>query len=211
MSQIILDISANTHKNDWAYLKRMLDELKAVDAGKHEVVIKHQLFMQAGENIPLDWHIFYKAYRYAEKLGYKTTSSVFDKKSLNFLLQYDIPFVKIANNRELDWLIGYVPRKIPVYVSVSDSYYTDNPYDDGFDKLFVHLACVSKYPANINEYESNFNSPHLKMNVSDHTTNWDLFNKYQPKIIEVHYKLENSTGLDAGSFARTPSQLSEVL
>jgi hypothetical protein len=47
--------------------------------------------------------------------------------------------------------------------------------------------------------------------ISDHTTSWDLFNKYNPEIIEWHYKLSDSIGLDAGDFARTPEQLKEVL
>jgi hypothetical protein len=212
MSQIILDISANTHENNWDYLKRMLDELKAVDSGKHEIVIKHQLFKEAGDNIPLDYGIFEVAYLYAkEKLGYKTTSSVFDIESLKYLLQFDVPFIKIANNRKLDYLIGEIPRKIPVYVSVSDSCYLENPYDDGKDSLFVHFACVSKYPADIKSYGDNFTSPHLRMNISDHTTNWELFNKYKPKRYECHYKLPDSTGLDAGEFARTPTELAEIL
>ncbi|MFA5715059.1 MAG: hypothetical protein WC998_04935, partial [Candidatus Paceibacterota bacterium] len=105
MSQIILDFgSGNTHKNNWDYLKRMIDELKAVDTGKHEIIIKHQLFKAAGDNLPLDPWVFDAAYDYAKKLGYKTTSSVFDLESLKFLLNYDIPFVKIANRRDLDWL-----------------------------------------------------------------------------------------------------------
>ena len=47
--------------------------------------------------------------------------------------------------------------------------------------------------------------------ISDHTTDFQLYNKYKPKIYECHYKLEDSTGLDAGEFARTPEQLAEIL
>jgi len=197
MSQIILDISANTHHNDWQYLKRMLDELKAVDTGKHEVVIKHQLFQKAGDNIPLDYCIFDKAYKYAEELGYKTTSSVFDKESLDFLLRYDVPFVKIANNKNYYWLIGEIQRKIPVYVS-------------GSDKGNVNFCCVSKYPAVFEEY-LHFGTTKLCIAISDHTTDWRLFREYYPDHYECHYKLQDSTGLDAGIFARTPEQLSQIL
>lgn len=219
MSQIILDISANTHKNDWDYLKRMLDELKAVDTGKHEIIIKHQLFIDAGENIPLDHEIFRKAYCYAADLGYKTTSSVFDRESLEYLLRFNIPFVKIANNRSLDWLMGEVPRKIPVYVSKNENTLFDGElvplaFYDGSNpdncKYFKVLYCKSNYPATIDDYESG-DYDYYYDGISDHTTNWDLYNKYKPNIYEVHYKLSDSTGLDAGDFARTPEQLSEIL
>lgn len=203
MAQIIFDFgSGNSCRNDWLYTKRMIDELRAIDTGKHSIVIKWQLFQQVGDNIPLDRGLFGMAYRYAKELGYKTTSSVFDKESLNFLLQFDVPFVKIANRRDLDWLIGEVPRKVPVYVSASDALPVNAD---------VILQCVSKYPAEMGDYEKNKQIFNLHNAVSDHTTNFDLWYRYRPAIIEWHLKLPDSTGLDAGPFARTPEQLREVL
>jgi sialic acid synthase SpsE len=233
MPKIILDISANTHKNNWPYLKKMLDELKKIDTGKHEVIIKHQLFTKVGENIPLDHEIFKKAYNYAAELGYKTTSSVFDLESLGFLLQFDVPMIKIANNRSLDWIVGEIPRKIPVYVSVKqdEAHYDDNIcYLDGYgmiDQNMTVLGCVSKYPAKVEDY---YGLVFEHAGISDHTVNWDFFNYWQERLKnlydgdkermiasnkgltwEVHYKLFDSTGLDAGEFARTPEQLAEIL
>jgi sialic acid synthase SpsE len=51
----------------------------------------------------------------------------------------------------------------------------------------------------------------LNFGISDHTTDFTLWHKYHPSIIEWHFKLEDSTGLDAGSFARTPEMLEEIL
>jgi sialic acid synthase SpsE len=221
MSQIILDFgSGNTHKNNWGYLKRMLDELRKAEmasgtSGKHEIIIKHQLFEKAGDNIPLDHLLFGVAFDYAKALGYKTTSSVFDLDSLKFLLKFDVPFIKIANNRKLDWLIGEVPRKIPVYVSVGNMpegesllYGSPGYINQNMD---VALFCVSQYPASIEEYERRFSKGSLKHAISDHTIGLDLFKKYQPRIWEKHYKLSDSTGLDAGPFAITPEELREIL
>ncbi len=210
MSQIILDFgSANTCHNDKAYIKRMYDELKAVDTGKHEIICKWQLFEKAGENISLQQLRFDYAYEYGTSLGYKVTSSVFDKNSLDFLLEYDPCFVKIANNRNLDWLIGEVPRKIPVYISYSDTTHIE----DIRKYNLTPLLCVSKYPAEISEYENAFSCDLLRQcyGISDHTTNFGLWYRYQPKIIEWHYGLQDSTGLDAGSFMKTPEMLREVL
>ena len=211
MSEIILDVSANTHKNDWEYLKKMLDKVKELDTGKHKIIIKHQLFEKAGENIPLDSALFYMAYYYAkEQLGYETTASVFDIPSLKVLLNYEVPFVKIANNRNLDYLIGKIPREIPVYVSCSNEKENVQLLSDHFK--IVPFCCVSNYEgASVEEYEESHNPEDLRYCISDHTTDWELFKKYTPRRIEVHYKLEDSTGLDAGPFARTPAQLAEVL
>ena len=215
MSHIILDFgSGNTHKNNWDYLKRMIDELKKVDTGKHIITIKHQLFKQAGDNIPLEPKIFELAYIHAEKLGYKTTSSVFDKESLDYLLQFNPCFVKIANRRDLDWLIGEIPRKHKIYVSVGEhnpaiKYFNDNwAFPLQGDSV---LRCVSVYPARYDDYISTFTPEQLHRGISDHTTCFSLFRKFEPELIEWHYVLPDSQGLDAGPFARTPAQLAEVL
>ena len=206
MAKIILDFgSGNSCKNNWDYTKRMIDELKAVDSGRHSVVIKWQLFLQAGDNIPLDRNIFQKAYYYAKSLGYKTTSSVFDKESLEFLLRYEPCFVKIANRRELDWLIGEIPRKVPVYVSTNNI----NIALD-YSGNIICMACVSEYPASIDKYAM-LQSIERAWAISDHTTDFALWHKYQPEIIEWHFGLPDSTGLDAGPFMRTPEMLREVL
>jgi hypothetical protein len=214
----------------------MINELEKIDTHKHEIIIKWQLFEKAGKNIPLRRDLFQMAVIIAyQKYGYKTTASVFDKKSLNRLidiseiLKIELPFIKIANRRDLDWLIGEVPRKIPVYVSVKEAFpglYGDLDGEglSGDDKTKIKLlCCVSKYPATLEEYEKEFTEESgcyghrglgaycLERNVSDHTIGLDLFKKYQPRIWEKHYKLSDSTGLDAGPFAITPEELKEVL
>lgn len=209
MSRIILDISANTHKNDETYYKRMIDELSVVDTGKHGVVLKWQLWTgDMGNNIRADMMLFYDMAMWAyEEHGYKTTSSVFDMHSLGFLLgcstcfDYDLPFIKIANRRDLDWLIGEIPRKYEVYKSVDSR----EDYYDGFHVTDVEtLWCVSEYPANINDY------PPVRY-ISDHTIGLELYHRNQPVVWEKHYKLSDSTGLDAGPFAITPEELRSIL
>jgi len=216
MSRIIIDMgSGNTCRNDFTIVKRMIDELKAVDTGKHEIIIKWQIFEKAGQNIVLLPETFDYAYEYAAKLGYKTTASVFDLNSLKFLLEYDIPFVKIANRRDLDWLIGEVLRKIPICISIGEhepsiKYF----YTDGFAFPLqgdMKMHCISNYPARYDDYIKAFTPDQLHTGISDHTTCFSLFRKFEPELVEWHYRLNDSTGLDAGPFARTPKQLREVL
>lgn len=209
MSEIILDFgSGNSCLNDKEIVKKMYDELKNADTGKHQIICKWQLFKEAGQNIPLHRDVFDYAHKYGNKLGYQVTSSVFDKESLDFLSQFDVPFVKLANRRELDWLIGEVPRRVPVYSSRGKNDYSEFTAAKLGD---YPMLCVSKYPCDLKDYENMFgNMLHINP-ISDHTTNFDLFHKYRIEIIEMHYKLEDSTGLDAGDFARTPAQLAEIL
>lgn len=204
----ILDFgSGNTCKNDEDYIVRMIDELIEVDQTpeSRRPIIKWQLFKKARGNTPMTWDAFEFAYKYAFRLGYKTTASVFDEKSLSFLLEYNVPFVKIANNEELYHLIKKIPRGIPAVISSGNMVMRALGTNDHL------LACISKYPARIEEYEELFTNTALTAGVSDHTVDWELYKKYQPWNYECHYMLDDSTGLDAGPFARTPKQLSEVL
>jgi sialic acid synthase SpsE len=214
--QIILDMSSgNTCRNDKSIVKQMIDAIKAIDTGKHNVVLKWQLSLLDGINVPLDHDVFDYAYKYGNELRYKVTSSVADLESLKFLLQYDIPFVKLPNCRELDWLIGEIPRKIQVYQSINDCKLFDYSKED-----IVKMICISEYPSTLEAYESKFKE-HLygitncgnfdRIGISDHTANFGLWYRYQPQIYEVHFCLDDSQGLDSGVFARRPSQLREIL
>ena len=205
---IILDFgSGETCKNNRRYIERMIDELAAVDTGKQEVIIKWQLFdtiyYQDRKLASLEHHAFYHAKRYAEKYGYKTTASVFDKKSIDFLAAFDIPFIKIANREEIYSFIHYIQQYDKKIIMSISKLALIVP---GID----FMCCVSKYPAEPEEYIERF-SDFLHFGLSDHTTDFFLYNKYKPRIYECHYKLEDSTGPDAGPFARTPAQLKEIL
>ena len=200
MARIILDISANTHQNDADYYQRMVNELKAVDTGKHEIVLKWQLFEKQGDNKVPDNKLFIAMKDWAwNEHRYQTTASVFDLHSLKFLLTYDdLPFVKIANRHELYYLAEYVPRRIPVYISTSHG---------GGEILhnYKYLYCVSRYPATVEDYPMGIRE------LSDHTIGLELWKRNKPMIWEKHYKLKDSNGLDAGDFAITPEQLKEIL
>ena len=217
---IILDFgSGETCKNDIPYIKRMIDELKAADTGKHRVVIKWQLFapdtLPEKVPVPLSLLAFDEAYNYARELGYETTASVFDTWSLSKLLKYDVPFVKLACRPGVypllgvPWMVNGENRRPPrAVVSVADGA-TGAMLKQQWDVDV--LCCVPDYPAYRNDYEDVFSVHSLECGISDHTDEWYLYREWNPTIYECHYKLEDSTGPDAASYARTPGQLREVL
>ena len=211
---IILDFgSGETCKNDEKYVEKMIDSLAMVDKGDKDIVIKWQLF----NNIPykdrklsaLKPVIFLHAYVYAEKYGYKTTASVFDLETLIFLSCYDVPFIKLANRPELyeySRVIRATGHKAVVSVGNSKLFSRLTKEHESV----IPLCCVSEYPALAHDYIKTFGNL-MHEGLSDHTTDFFLYHTYQPKIYECHYKLEDSTGPDAGVYARTPEQLKEIL
>lgn len=201
MGKIILDIGSGRSLPDVDTVERVIDSVASIDTHKHEIIFKTQLFNDIPPNIPLKHEVFEAAYIYAHRKGYKLTSSVFDMESLEYLLPNPVPFIKIAASPQYRYLIGRIPREIPVYAS---NY-------SGHESNIYTLACISKYPATLDDYCA---IPWLKYfdGISDHTGGWNLYTLMQPKIFEKHFCLEHSPhNPDAGTFACTPKDLEEIL
>ena len=208
MALIILDMgSGNTCGNSVGYALRMVDEVVRKDTRKHTIVFKMQLFQSQLPNVPLSGYVFDAVYRYVLSLGYDCTASVFDLPSLEFLLRYDVPFVKIACRPDLYYLIGHIPRGVGVVVSTPYyPYHEDLVYKEGVTKM----VCVPSYPARLSDY------PHHDglfecLHISDHTVGLDLWHTFKPLMWEKHLRLSDSTGPDAGPFAVTPEELEDIL
>lgn len=214
----ILDFgSGNTCKNDKDTIKKMIEELFSVisecDVDPSTIGVKWQLFKEAGQNVPLTQDSFRYAHEYAKGLGFKSTASVFDQESLEFLLSVDdkVPFVKIANRQDLWQLIPSVPRDTELVISVSRAKDIDELSDIYGDVRSIrYLCCVSEYPARAKTYRQVFTPIDLMRGISDHTQTWALFRGFLPDFYECHFKLEDSTGLDSGPFSRTPKQVKEL-
>jgi len=225
--QLILDIGSGRSLPDVDTAIKLIDEVIKRDTGKHEVIFKAQLFESAPPNVPLSHIVFRAAFVKAEVNGYHLTSSVFDKESLRVLLKYDydswpLPFIKIACRPDLYWLIGEIPRKIPVYCSTTPNVIfkclqeeEKFPWDDN---EITYLTCVRKYPASLSDYMNareivDVDGALYSKYVSDHTQGWEMFSAMEDKEIwEKHVCLEhNDTNPDAGAFAVTPEELEEIL
>ena len=203
-------------KNDKTIVKEMIDKASENKPDHIDMIFKWQLYTKIKtyvEIIPLNHDIFEYAYEYGKKNGFQTTASIFDKDNLEYLKQFDIPFIKIACQTDLydfrknmwDLLSADIKNIVSVqnkhdhnklnYIGIEDP-----PYDI---KL---LSCVPKYPATIKEYEELFYIDQLQDGISDHTVGLGLYNKYKPKIFEKHYYIE---GLDSWDkdWAIKPEQL----
>jgi sialic acid synthase SpsE len=185
--------------------RAMVDAVAAIDSHRHEVIFKWQLESKpAAPNKPLDHAVFDKAYKYATDKGYPCTASVFDRESLVFLLQRQVPFVKIAcKSRHNDCypLIDLIPRGIRVYVSFDCKSTEVYSFPNS-----VHMACIPQYPARLEDYRPAWPA------YSDHCPGLELWNYYHPPILEKHLCMEHTKdNPDSGVFALTPDELKEVI
>lgn len=200
--QIILDVGSGRSLPDEKAARAVVEAVAAVDTHKHEIVLKAQLFHDAPPNKPLCFSVFDTLFTYGEEKGYKVTASVFDVPSLAKLLYYPIPFVKIACRPDLYWLVGEVPRKVPVYVSIKGK---GSPVElDKYEDV-LRMDCVPRYPAEIADYNLDSGL------ISDHTVGLELFEKAQPCIWEKHFVLKRDPkNPDSGPFAITPDELATI-
>ena len=215
---IILDFSSGeTCNNDLNEVHRMIDGLAEVDSRRENVIIKWQLEVdppyipEAGRRVkPLDRDVFVQAYYYAMANSYFTTASVFDEESLSFLLQFNIPFIKIANKPYKYHLLEKIPRNKTVFVSIGPGFKKEAMSKQYPNVKYLH--CISEYPADPTTYETGFGQA-LSYSISDHTpaNGFYLYAKYQPYYYETHYRLEDSGGLDNGPWAKTPRELERIL
>ena len=195
--------SGNTCRNSIDYVKRMIDTVISMDKKRHSITFKWQLEKAdpPGQK-KLDREVFKAAYQYAADKGYPTTSSVFDEESLEFLMGFQIPFIKIACQPKIYHLTLAIPRGIPILLSI-------DPRDKSSHRVwppFTPLVCIPEYPAKLEDY------PYGAQGYSDHTSGLALWNYYHPVIWEKHFVLERSSdNPDAGEFALTPDQLAEVI
>lgn len=205
--QLILDIGSGKSLPDFRTGRQLIDEVEKRDRKKHQIVFKAQLFTSAPPNIPLSPIVFQQLHDYAKQGGYELTASVFDLWMLTFLLSFKPMFVKIACRPDLYWLIGEVPRKIPVYVSVPANENVDVPHYYRKSGISA-LCCVRKYPADIEDYEGCW----IEDGISDHTIGWNLMEKYNPKILEKHIVLKRAPdNPDSGPFAILPEDLEGII
>ena len=204
---IILDFgSGETCQNSKELIDRMLGELYEVDTRKHKVIIKWQLFRSIPGLKQLSFEIFNYACMRARRYNYETTASVFDDISLDFLRCYRVPFIKIACRYNLyEYPAKNPDREFIVSVDVSE----DADKMSQLDNVNL-MYCIPNYPADPNVYSSYF-GPALHYGISDHTTDFELFYKYEPLIYETHYRLSDSTGADSGPWAKTPEMLKGIL
>ena len=212
MSIVIVDCgSGETCKNDKAIVRRMIDELAAVDKHNHQVLLKWQLFTRVPSSVPpLDHDVYDFAVKYAEEKDYLTFASVFDYPSLAWLIGYNPPALKIACRPYLYHMLKDMPRELPIYVSIADAGFAPLLKEMFPGHTMRMLYCVPDYPAIQTKYETLFGY-NLSVGISDHSPDLRLFKEYQPLWYERHYKLQDSDGLDAGQHASTPEQLAEIL
>ena len=196
--------------NDKSTVKMMIDKAIENKPDNMDMVFKWQLYTKIKtivEVIPLDREIFDYAYNYARFQGFKTTASVFDKESFEFLVYYRIPFIKIACQtdlydfrKDIHSIMNYDKQREYIYSLEKDWInYIDINHEG-------KICCIPKYPSAVKEYEDTFTEEHLKKGISDHTIGLELYNKYKPEIYEKHYYVDGLESWDK-EWAIKPEEL----
>ena len=184
--------------------------------------VLHELYEDA--YMPWDWQP--KLKKIAEDLGLIVFSSPFDKTSVDFLEDMDMPAYKIASFEITDIpLIEYVASiGKPVIISTGIACMEDielavkTCLDVGNDKISL-LKCTSSYPAPFEEINLNtipdiaerFN---VVVGLSDHTLGGEVSTAavaLGANIIEKHFILDRNMGGPDSEFSMEPHEFKQMV
>ena len=184
--------------------------------------VLHELYEDAF--MPWDWQP--KLKKVAENLGLIVFSSPFDKTSVDFLEDMDVPAYKIASFEITDIpLIEYVASKgKPIIISTGIASFEDielavkTCLDVGNDKIAL-LKCTSSYPAPLEEINLN-TIPDIKdkfnvvVGLSDHTLGGEVSTAaiaVGANIIEKHFILDRTMGGPDSEFSMEPGEFKQMV
>ena len=184
--------------------------------------VLHELYEDA--YMPWDWQP--KLKKIAEDLGLIVFSSPFDKTSVDFLEDMDVPAYKIASFEITDIpLIEYVASKgKPIIISTGIASLEDielavkTCLDTGNEKIAL-LKCTSSYPAPMEEINLN-TVPDIKdkfgvvVGLSDHTLGGEVSIAavaLGAKIIEKHFILDRNMEGPDSEFSMEPHEFKQMV
>ena len=184
--------------------------------------ILHELYEDA--YMPWDWQP--KLKKLAEDLGLIVFSSPFDKTSVDFLEDMDIPAYKIASFEITDIpLIEYAASKgEPIIISTGIASLEDielavkTCLNTGNDKIAL-LKCTSSYPAPLEEINLN-TIPDINdkfgvvVGLSDHTLGGEVSTvavALGASIIEKHFILDRNMGGPDSEFSMEPHEFKAMV
>lgn len=184
--------------------------------------VLHELYEDA--YMPWDWQP--KLKKVAEDLGLIVFSSPFDKTSVDFLEDMDVPAYKIASFEITDIpLIEYVASKgKPIIISTGIASLEDielavkTCLDVGNNKIAL-LKCTSSYPAPLDEINLN-TIPDIEdkfgvaVGLSDHTLGGEVSTAaiaLGAKIIEKHFILDRNMGGPDSDFSMEPLEFKQMV
>lgn len=165
----IAEIGIN-HQGDYEIAKQLIDAAKRAGADvvkfqkrNPDVCIPEKLknttkdsifgvmnYLEYKKRIEFDKSVYDKIDKYCKEINMPWTASIWDKDSLEFIMQYDVPFIKIPSAllTDIDLLKEVNKYKKPVIISNGMSYETDvmAAVDILKDCPLSILCCNSTYP-----------------------------------------------------------------
>ena len=247
-SFIIAELSAN-HMNDFDIAIRTIEAMAeaGADAVKFQTFTPDTItidcdneYFQIKQGTVWDGQVLHKLYedaympwewqpklkKIAENLGLIAFSSPFDKTSVDFLEDIDVPAYKIASFEITDIpLIEYVASKgKPVLISTGIASFEDIELavnaclDMGNDEIAL-LKCTSSYPAPLEEINLN-TIPDIKekfnvvVGLSDHTLGGEVSTAaiaVGANIIEKHFILDRTMGGPDSEFSMEPNEFKQMV
>ena len=182
----------------------------------------YQLYKEA--HTPFEWHD--ELFKFAKSIGITIFSTPFDESAVDLLEKLNTPAYKIASFeiRDLSLIKYAASKQKPMLISTGMANLDEIKEainccsKEGNNKILI-FHCISKYPANILDYQlgdinflkKEFN---VEIGLSDHTISnlaASLATALGACAIEKHFKLDEKDCGPDSSFSITPDQLKSLI
>lgn len=166
----------------------------------------NQLEMLQKLELPFNWHADLK--KYAEELGILFCSTPFDEESLDFLVDFGIPFIKIPSgeitNKPFLERIARKEQKVILSTGMSTMIEVENAVNVLIDSGLTNnqitvLHCNTEYPTPLEDVNLNamlqFKSLGVDYGYSDHTLGFEVAIAavaLGASVIEKHFTLDKN-------------------
>jgi pseudaminic acid synthase len=215
-------IKLQTYTPDTITLNHKLEDFKVKQGTIWDGRYLYELYTET--YTPWNWHP--DLFRAAEDVGLICFSTPFDKSSVDFLEEFNVPAYKIASFEITDIsLIEYVASKgKPVIISLGIANEEDISLalgacsKVGNDQIIL-LKCTSSYPASPTETNAVMikdlaNRYNILTGLSDHTLGISVpvvATVFGARIIEKHFILDRTNGGPDSSFSLNEKEFREMV
>lgn len=162
--------------------------------------------------------------KYCKEIGILWTSSVWDIDSLNFINNYDVPFIKLASACITDYKLIEKLNELRIPVIISTGMSTEEEIDNAInllkDNLIGILHCNSSYPSKNEEIDLNYMSilktkyPKYQIGYSGHEKGYlptIIAKTLGADILERHITLDKNMKGSDHKASLNPKELKQLM
>lgn len=226
----LIDVAAKSGCSCVKFQTVTVENMMSVNCGSSSYIEKGskkgETFFELSKRVGLSYDEHRELFRYSASKGIPWIASFFDKESLDFLVELNVPVLKVASGEITDFPLLKEAAKTKIPMIISTGMATMEEIDETISFLRVNGAgelylmhCVSWYPADINDMNIRvigtlFEKYNIPVGLSDHTLGISVATGARArgvKLFEKHFTLSKDDFGPDHSASLEPDELAQMV